>query len=92
MPKQNSFRLRVNARPGVPERVRRFDETRVMVSAAPRAAPLPPLAPGLEWVELDHAAFAAAIGALRATPADQIEAATRGMRACPDRAIERAEG
>ena len=27
MAKQNTFRLRVNARPGVPERVRRFDET-----------------------------------------------------------------
>lgn len=40
MQKQNSFRLRVSARPGVPERVRRFDEK--LLNGEPRPASVTP--------------------------------------------------
>ena len=61
----------------------RFDETRVMVSSALRAGAMPPLDQGLEWVALDHAAFAAAIGALRGTPPDQVQAHGRRLGQAP---------
>ncbi|MDE2396152.1 MAG: GNAT family N-acetyltransferase [Burkholderiales bacterium] len=53
---------------------RRFDETRVMVRTGLATGPQPALAPDLEWAALDGPAFAATIGALRGSPADQVDA------------------
>jgi GNAT superfamily N-acetyltransferase len=61
----------------------RLDDTRVMVNAALPAAAAPPLPDGTEWVALDGAAFADAVGALRGSPPEQRAAHAQRLALSP---------
>ena len=60
-----------------------FDDTRVMVRRQPFGPTAPQLPPEAEWDELGADDFAAAVGALRGSPAEQIAAHARRLALSP---------